>query len=368
MAIRFKPTLTASFSVLEVEVEPAGQAIGIGLHVRGGSNSSLAQLQAHKYLSDRVKVVSGVSERINWEDPLVRAAIEPFVAKCRSKRDDIFVGDPKRGFLSVGEVNRRLGCCRNELTFSYDTEKYPIREEFAQLLLGDRGYDLSGLRLCRTQDAGNPSAAGNSKKHKKEKLLIMSPLLISSRRKKFHELYDDFVRSVIIPRLDSELEFDVTAVCSREYYYQSFPCVRVVCPGEFSIGVHADCMYGHHLGNLNFYLPVTSVGGSNSLVMESAPGKEDWHVLELDYGKICRFHGAACAHFTPENTTSYTRVSLDFRVLPGHVFEAQHDQYTSQDGYYEKCTKCISGEWLRESESLNENVDSRCGFPFTRTN
>ena len=33
------------------------------------------------------------------------------------------------------------------------------------------------------------------------------------------------------------------------------------------------------------------------------------------------FNGVYCSHFTAENTTDVTRVSLDFRLLPGDCYE-----------------------------------------------
>ncbi|EED91199.1 predicted protein, partial [Thalassiosira pseudonana CCMP1335] len=99
--------------------------------------------------------------------------------------------------------------------------------------------------------------------------------------------------------------------------YQAFPCVRVVRPGEFSIGPHADSAYGHHPCSINFYLPLTQIGGSASLFLESHPGSEDWHPIEGSYGIVKHFAGAICAHWTPENHGDFTRVSLDFRIIPG---------------------------------------------------
>ena len=50
--------------------------------------------------------------------------------------------------------------------------------------------------------------------------------------------------------------------------------------------------------------------------------------------QAARFHGAVCAHFTPENTTACTRVSLDFRVVPEAVWAAGHDRFSGEEGYY----------------------------------
>jgi len=150
-----------------------------------------------------------------------------------------------------------------------------------------------------------------------------------------------------------------------ELHYQSFPCTRLVRPGEFSIGVHADCNYGFQAGNVNFYLPLVTISGSNSLAIESAKGKEDWHFLQLDYGQLHRFHGAICAHFTPENTSPDTRVSFDFRVICGKVFEKHGDRFSEAPGYYVRATwDALGQQWVRREPLLQP--DWRTGFPFVK--
>ena len=72
----------------------------------------------------------------------------------------------------------------------------------------------------------------------------------------------------------------------------------------------------------------------------------------------------------------YTRVSLDFRLIPGPLFEAakcgsgiaggQKDVYRASKGYYSCCRKQECGEskvWIREGDLLRP--DARVGFPFT---
>lgn len=73
--------------------------------------------------------------------------------------------------------------------------------------------------------------------------------------------------------------------------------------------------YGHSMGNINFHIPLTPTFGTNCLFTESHPGREDWHPLKTkSVGLGFAFDGARCLHFTLENTTPRTRVSLDFRI------------------------------------------------------
>ncbi len=48
-------------------------------------------------------------------------------------------------------------------------------------------------------------------------------------------------------------------------------------------------------------------------------GAEDWNHIEGDYGYIKMFMGGMCVHFTTDNNTPHTRVSIDFRVIPENL-------------------------------------------------
>ena len=94
-------------------------------------------------------------------------------------------------------------------------------------------------------------------------------------------------------------------------------------PREFSIGPHCDAQYQHPDGTLNIYLPLTRIRDTNSLYIESEPGREDFHPLALEVGEFTSFYGAFCTHFAVENLSDETRVSLDFRLVPGCCYEEE---------------------------------------------
>lgn len=201
---------------------------------------------------------------------------------------------------------------RKERPFLFDTDTYPLHKILCETL----GVDsLQEIHLL----------PGDKKK-------LLRPLL-DERRKPFHICFDNFVTSFCIPFLhsvamtDGLKEFHTSFGSSRHhslkktlsnkigYRYQGFPCIRVIRPGEFSIGPHCDMSYGHSVGNINFHIPLTPTYGTNALYSESYPGREDWHPLKTkSVGLGFCFDGARCLHFTTENTTETTRVSLDFRI------------------------------------------------------
>lgn len=196
-------------------------------------------------------------------------------------------------------------------------------------------------------------------------------------------------------------------------YIQAFPCVRLICPGQFSIGPHADAAYGHSLAAINCVIPLCGGGGSGALVAESAPGREDWHALPSEYGTLTTFHGAACLHFAGEQLGGAgvgARASLDFRLLPAAAWEAGdrtcaqsdmagagcrraqarrepsgegqrrcEDRYSGMSGYFVRARRvpAAGGErgpdgsacrclWVLDEQDELPEPDERVGFPFGR--
>ena len=84
--------------------------------------------------------------------------------------------------------------------------------------------------------------------------------------------------------------------------------------------VHTDGDYGHPAAEINYWLPVSlRTWGANSMMVESAPGKGDFAPFELAYGQFMQWYGNTNRHFSHRNTTAHTRLSIDFRVIPGSL-------------------------------------------------
>jgi hypothetical protein len=108
-----------------------------------------------------------------------------------------------------------------------------------------------------------------------------------------------------------------------EYAYQASPSLRVHMPHTRALGVpHCDRDYFHQPSEINFWIPLTRVFASNSLTAESAPGRGDFAPFEAGPGEFVRFYGNGARHYTVENLTPLTRVSLDIRVVPRERFVA----------------------------------------------
>ena len=84
---------------------------------------------------------------------------------------------------------------------------------------------------------------------------------------------------------------------------------------------HCDADYFHDANEINYWVPLTRVGGCNSLWSESAPGAGDYAPFEAGPGEAVRFYGNRCRHYTVPNDGGGVRVSFDFRVIPSALFE-----------------------------------------------
>ena len=153
--------------------------------------------------------------------------------------------------------------------------------------------------------------------------------------------------------------------------FQSFPCLRVLRPGEFSIGPHCDAQYNLPDGNLNVWLPLTDAFNTNSLYLERRPGAEDFHPLNLSYGEYVTFYGQQCVHFAVENLTQDTRVSLDFRVVPGCCYDEGAASGLAMGGkpalgsYYSACQRNVGEGKGKFTVTVRGGAGFRHGFPHT---
>jgi len=103
--------------------------------------------------------------------------------------------------------------------------------------------------------------------------------------------------------------------------YQTKPTFRVCLNGNKAVtNWHKDSQYNHHIGEINFFLPVTTAIGNNSIWIESEEDKGDYAPIYCEYGDCVIFPGATHTHGNKLNDTGKTRVSFDFRILPKRLY------------------------------------------------
>mgnify|MGYP001270010243 FL=1 len=99
--------------------------------------------------------------------------------------------------------------------------------------------------------------------------------------------------------------------------YQSPPSFRFHYCGLGSSVFHKDRDFGVEQGRLNIWVPLTKVWGDNSLWVESKIGAKDFKPITMHPGQALVFDGVNLGHGSKINTTISSRVSFDFRVMPG---------------------------------------------------
>ena len=248
--------------------------------------------------------------RVDYGDAALRALMEPHLRKMRAAR-------PTTDSSMTARILR------------YDADRYKL----AEALRGALG--VGSLEACACADAH-------------EKRALLAPLLDLATRRPFQRTYDAWVCGVVLPALAG----------ATRVRYQRFPCVRAQCPGDMTLGPHCDAAYGHAPSTVIVSCLLTPAYGTNALIYETQPGREDWTAFEGSEGSALAFPGGLAAHFTSENTTGVTRWSIDARVVA--------DSTSAYDaGCYFAVAERVGGAWRRVGDEIDA-VDPRVGIPFDR--
>jgi hypothetical protein len=218
--------------------------------------------------------------------------------------------------------------------FSFDTQRFDFRRAICTAI--DAG-DPTLLSALHTSTEGQARYSNNKNKqgaHGGRNCYNKRWRSKFATDKVFmRELIGCFVEEVIKPLLyapedggQPEHQFVV---------YQAHPTLRVHFPGSKPLGgKHIDYSYKRQPTEINIWLPLTPVGGSNSLYSESAPGRQDFKPFEVDdFGTAVMFWGNQCEHYSTPNQTNTTRVSLDFRVIRGDLFVQEYIAPTDKRGF-----------------------------------
>ena len=193
--------------------------------------------------------------------------------------------------------------------FSYCTTTFPFKELVAEIL-GTQGE----LHNLHTTHQGRAAMEKGSKKRRKDQFVkTWRSSHGSAARYRFNTALQNFADNFIALRMsDPALEPSIQARVA----YQKEPILRVVLPSDTpSTPLHCDADYHHPPAEVNWWLPLTPVQGTNSLYIESRPGQGDFVPVRCEYGQVLRFYGNLCQHYTVPNISGTTRVSLDMRVL-----------------------------------------------------
>lgn len=144
----------------------------------------------------------------------------------------------------------------------------------------------------------------------------------------FLGVYERLVEEVLCPRLKMQFQTHLPDSTPTRFSYQHPPTLRIQPGGskEFK-RPHRDKEYGHQIGEINFWMPLTAYSGKMgtgaTLRVESEPHAGDFKSLDIEYGTIAMFHGTLCHHDVPANASDFTRISMDFRIGIGDFYDPQ---------------------------------------------
>lgn len=128
--------------------------------------------------------------------------------------------------------------------------------------------------------------------------------------KSFDLLYLNFLNDYIKPRYNENIVF------------QTIPTFRVHSRNNIAVGeYHKDKTYrniewSQKVNEMNYYLPFTNTNEYNTFWVESIEDKKDFRPALINYGECLEWDGSNLTHGNCKNTSDYTRVSIDFRVMP----------------------------------------------------
>ena len=202
----------------------------------------------------------------------------------------------------------------------------------------------------------------------------------------FLKVYEDFVKDIIAPQVllefDDEDSAPETATedgpannDTRNLLYQFPPAVRIYCshigadpsvdrvlssdfdgqggPARAKLieqtqaacrsltKLHSDAQYGHQDGEVNYWMPLTTIDETSTLWAESRPGAGDWYPFyPLQVGEAWRFPGTNCRHFTKPNISGRTRISIDFRVSVASCYDANWKMVGNKERHEMRSVVC----------------------------
>jgi ectoine hydroxylase-related dioxygenase (phytanoyl-CoA dioxygenase family) len=210
---------------------------------------------------------------------------------------------------------------------AYDIEKY----NFAKLV-GDL-YTVPLDELDNTEEKTNLTLGSDT--HTEFHRTFYDRVDADDGWPEFVNTYKSFLREVIHPLIADDV-----------LVYQKYPNIRFSRPSAKAVykwHCDGDGDHKHPPGEINIYLPITDSYDTNTIWIESVPGFGDFAPVNLKYGQCLIAYLNRVRHGNQINMTGKTRVSFDFRVVPGYAHDEENavESYTTKQSfkvgqYYDK--------------------------------
>jgi len=143
----------------------------------------------------------------------------------------------------------------------------------------------------------------------------------------FYSIYHEFIQTNIIQLFPNEKSLVIQKTPNLRI---SFPNATAIGRHEENInsniiGAHTDSDFGHHFTEVNFIIPITEMFESNSVYYEpfinSGLPFTDFLNLRLKTNEFFIAKLNKLIHYNKINNTGFTRLSLDFRVIPFSLYK-----------------------------------------------
>jgi hypothetical protein len=136
----------------------------------------------------------------------------------------------------------------------------------------------------------------------------------------FQNFVDEYIRF---------LKNEIPNVFPNEKFiiYQSKPTYRIHEKNNLSVGEwHRDSQdnYFHYLNTINFYLPFTDLNESNTIWMcKNIQDNTNTNIepILLKNNEFTSNYFAGVLHGNKINNSEFTRISIDFRIIPGSLYD-----------------------------------------------
>ena len=222
-----------------------------------------------------------------------------------------------------------------DATYKLDNSVFPFVDELKSLFKVDELSELhnscSDLSPFLDADLGRDS---NSTYH------AAFYTTIKDLESPLRRTWDSFLTQFVKPLFPEE---DLLIV-------QALPNIRIHVPGAQAVHrwhCDSDIDHRHPLGEKNFILALTDMYESNSVWRESIPGLGDFSPFELKANDLVVWNGNTCIHGNKVNETGVTRISLNFRMIPRHLYDLSISQSQSPLSSVTTSTKFVIGSYYK---------------------
>ena len=204
---------------------------------------------------------------------------------------------------------------RVERRRSYDATAYPFRELLSRVIVPEGDVDGAARPLEQIHRSDEVLAWLTGVRRNGSRAYAVRRNCVDKRFKggsgaahrpfspetPLGQCYLKFLREVVLPAVQAGLggEDGAGPGCGGGILYQREPNFRCHIPdtGLLLVHKHCDADYHHQQNEINFWVPITSCFGNNTVWCESEPGKQDFRPFDIGFGELVQFWGNQCVHY-----------------------------------------------------------------------